>query len=270
MRGFKVTVHSFFIYAAMENRENMPSVDELTQETADMVEGNEKLAEQTKHDPERGAGYKQENAELEGQLESARSVAEDHRKAIIPEENELFALELKFGKTGLNKEEQDRMGQLKESVKMRKERLGEREAKVSQLDASVGMKKRGQESLARDQELAAKHPKEHAIETVIASRHLKGEGTLTTEAQDQEAALQHRVPKELNRREMARKEAADQEKAEQLERADQEIIDSVKQQFSELKAEAEIEVGKILADANSQENKQYVQETLQQALQTSK
>jgi hypothetical protein len=246
----------------METRENFPSTSELTQEAADMVEGNRKLAEQTREDPERGAGYTQERTELESQLTSARSAVEDYKKALEPDNGELLALELKLGKSGLNQEEQLRVEKLQQRVTNMNARLTEKEALVQQLKDRVGRKQKDQESLGREQEHAAKYSEEHAIESVVTSKTLHTKGLKNNELADQEVALRHRVPAELKQREAVRKEAADQAKAEQLIKEDREILDSVKQQFESLKAQLESGIQTILDAANAPENLQKVQGSL--------
>lgn len=240
----------------------MPPVEELTKEATDMVEGNRKLAERTKHDPHFGEGHRQENATRETQLESARGVAADYKKAFEQEDRELFALERKFTKGGGSTEELARMAKLRESVAARKHKLEDREARVRKLEEGMDIRKSNQAALVRDTQIAADHPVEHAIETVIAAQHLRSDDPLSPEAEDSEAALQRRVPAELKNREAGRQEMEKQKMAKAQESEDRSALEAVKEEFTALQETVKAEIERILAASSAQENIQHVSKAL--------
>jgi hypothetical protein len=228
----------------MNSPENRPNIEKLTEEAADMVEGNRKLADRTKNAPERGEGYRNERAENETAREEIGEVIKDY-KSIINQDSARLA---KMTPGSENYEALDAKIRQMNAELIKKEKTWG--ALQSQTEGQQELHKR----FISEQELKAEYPSSHpvdfAAETVAA-------GDLDTEV-----ALRTRLSGKLNTRNNERIEAEKKEKSERLMAEDREIIVSVKKQFEQLKTDHESRFQELLSAANIPENQEKVTEAI--------
>jgi hypothetical protein len=77
----------------MTSPENRPNIEKLTEEAADMFEGNRKLADRTKNAPEKGEGYRKERTENETAREEIGGVIKDYKLIINQDSARLESME---------------------------------------------------------------------------------------------------------------------------------------------------------------------------------